>query len=85
MCYHSLLMRTFSVAHPFSGLVVIAALLTANAGEKHALPEVGLPVSSPAPDFVLRNREGQPVRLDDFRGRKNVALVFYPAQFRAGS
>ena len=31
-----------------------------------------------APDFELLNQHGQPVRLSDFRGRKAVALVFFP-------
>jgi peroxiredoxin len=29
-----------------------------------------------APDFTLDNAEGQPVSLADFRGLKNVVLVF---------
>src|SRR5436189_5153264 len=35
---------------------------------------------SPAPDFSLRNQNGERVSLSDFRGRK-VVLVFYPADF----
>lgn len=31
-----------------------------------------------APDFTLRDQEGGSVTLGDFRGRKNVILVFYP-------
>jgi len=34
----------------------------------------------PAPDFTLRNQDGQKVSLSDFRGRK-VLLVFYPLDF----
>ena len=34
-----------------------------------------------APDFTLRNQHGQPVRLSDFRGAKNVVLLFYPFAF----
>jgi peroxiredoxin len=33
-----------------------------------------------APDFSLRNQDGEEVSLADFRGRKLV-LVFYPADF----
>ena len=34
----------------------------------------------PAPDFTLRNQDGEEVSLADFRGRK-VLLVFYPLDF----
>jgi peroxiredoxin len=34
----------------------------------------------PAPDFTLRDQDGQKVSLSDFRGRK-VLLVFYPLDF----
>ena len=37
-------------------------------------------VGEPAPDFTLRNQEGEGVSLSDYRGRK-VLLVFYPADF----
>jgi len=37
-----------------------------------------------APDFTLSNNQGKPVRLKDFHGKKHLALVFYPALFRAG-
>ena len=30
-----------------------------------------------APDFTLRSKEGAPVTLSQFRGRKHVLLVFY--------
>ena len=33
-----------------------------------------------APDFTLRNQDGEEVSLADFRGRK-VMLVFFPADF----
>ena len=34
----------------------------------------------PAPDFTLRNQDGEKVSLSDYRGRK-VMLVFYPGDF----
>ncbi len=34
----------------------------------------------PAPDFTLRDQDGEEVSLSDFRGRK-VLLVFYPQDF----
>src|ERR1700677_3945292 len=37
-----------------------------------------LPVGQDAPDFTLRDQDGNPVSLAELRG-KNVVLVFYPA------
>jgi peroxiredoxin len=34
----------------------------------------------PAPDFSLRNQDGEKVSLSDFRGRK-LLLIFYPLDF----
>jgi len=40
-----------------------------------------LAVGVEAPDFVLKDKNNQEVRLSDFRGSKNVVLVFYPLAF----
>jgi len=40
-----------------------------------------LEVGAVAPDFTLKNENHQDVTLSDFRGRKNVLLVFYPFAF----
>ena len=40
-----------------------------------------LEVGTEAPDFVLRDQNNQQVRLSDFRGQRNVLLVFYPLAF----
>jgi peroxiredoxin len=41
---------------------------------------VAAEVGSPAPDFTLRNEDGQDVTLSSLRGN-NVVLVFYPFAF----
>ena len=41
----------------------------------------GLRTGGTAPDFTLRDQFGQDVTLSSFRGRKAVALIFYPAAF----
>ncbi|GAA4143260.1 MULTISPECIES: peroxiredoxin [Actinomadura] len=38
-------------------------------------------VGDSAPDFELKDQHGTPVKLSDYRGRKNVVLVFYPLAF----
>jgi peroxiredoxin (alkyl hydroperoxide reductase subunit C) len=40
-----------------------------------------LEVGAQAPDFVLKDQNNQEVHLSDFRGKKNVLLVFYPLAF----
>ena len=72
-----------------SRLIMIMALLlsptvTAQAqlGPKDAsgLPHADLQrvrVGDPAPDFTLENVDGKRISLSDFRGKKNVVLVFY--------
>lgn len=34
-----------------------------------------------APEFTLKNQHGETVSLSDFRGKKNVVLMFYPFAF----
>jgi mycoredoxin-dependent peroxiredoxin len=38
-------------------------------------------IGQQAPDFELKDQNGATVRLSDFRGSKNVVLVFYPLAF----
>jgi peroxiredoxin len=38
-------------------------------------------VGNSAPDFELKDQHGTPVKLSDFRGKKDVLLVFYPLAF----
>ena len=42
---------------------------------------MSLEIGSEAPDFTLPNQFGEQVKLSDFRGEKNVVLVFYPMAF----
>src|SRR5579859_6385194 len=42
---------------------------------------MAIEVGSPAPEFSLKNQHGEVVSLADFRGEKNVVLVFYPFAF----
>ena len=39
--------------------------------------EVSPKLGDNAPDFVLVDDSGNEIRLGDFKGKKNVALVFY--------
>ncbi|MFF4606169.1 peroxiredoxin [Streptomyces sp. NPDC001339] len=41
----------------------------------------GITTGAQAPDIELKNQHGETVRLSDFRGKKNVVLLFYPFAF----
>ena len=38
-------------------------------------------VGDQAPEFAVPNQHGETIRLSDYRGKKNVVLVFYPKSF----
>ncbi|MFB7409431.1 MULTISPECIES: peroxiredoxin [unclassified Streptomyces] len=42
---------------------------------------MAIEVGTEAPDFALKDNHGRVVRLSDFRGEKNVVLLFYPFAF----
>ncbi|MET9353477.1 peroxiredoxin [Streptomyces sp. NPDC006617] len=42
---------------------------------------MAIQVGDKAPDFELKDNHGATVRLSEFRGRKNVVLLFYPFAF----
>ena len=41
-------------------------------------------VGEMAPDFTLPDQGNKPVKLSDFRGKKNVVLAFYVLAFTGG-
>ncbi|MCF6524738.1 peroxiredoxin [Streptomyces sp. JJ36] len=40
-----------------------------------------LEAGTKAPDFTLKNQHGEAISLADYKGRKNVVLLFYPFAF----
>jgi peroxiredoxin len=42
---------------------------------------IGPLVGQPAPDFTLKDQQGKKVSLSDYKGVKNVVVVFYPFAF----
>ena len=61
------------------GAVALLAL-----GPLSASAETRLKVGDMAPDFTLNSTAGKPVRLSDYRGKKNVVLAFYVLAFTGG-
>lgn len=49
-----------------------------------AAPPAKLKVGDMAPDFSLIDTNRNPVKLSDFRGKKNVVLAFYVLAFTGG-
>jgi peroxiredoxin len=62
--------------------ILVAAFAGALAAQ--APPKTHLKVGDTAPDFTLPSTTGKPVKLSEFKGKKNVVLAFYPAAFTGG-
>ncbi len=64
--------------------VVVAAAQTTPQQTAPVPPKTHLKVGQPAPDFTLPDTSGKPVKLSDFKGKKNVVLAFYILAFTGG-
>lgn len=71
-------MKTFGI------LLACSALATALAAQQTTPPKTHLKVGDEAPDFTLPDTANKPVKLSDYRGKKNVVLAFFPAAFTGG-
>ena len=60
------------------------ALAVAVFGQVPQAPQTTLKVGDAAPDFTLRDTEGNDVTLSSFRGKKNVVVAFYVLAFTGG-
>jgi cytochrome oxidase Cu insertion factor (SCO1/SenC/PrrC family) len=69
----------------FTGLLLLlmAAQFPA-AAQDEAVAKTTLKVGDVAPDFTLLSNDWKPVKLSDFRGKKNVILAFYVLAFTGG-
>ena len=63
---------------------LLAAGLAVLTMAQSAPPPLALKVGDQAPDFTLPDTNNKPVKLSDFRGKKNVVLAFFPAAFTGG-
>jgi peroxiredoxin len=76
--------KTVTVALAVALILLLSAPGPASADHAHgpARPVdsvLRVAVGETAPDFVLPDLDGDPVRLSDYRGKKNVVISFVPA------
>jgi cytochrome oxidase Cu insertion factor (SCO1/SenC/PrrC family) len=64
-------------------LLMLAGQFSA-AAQEDAIAKTNLKVGEVAPDFTLLANDWKPVKLSDFRGKKNVILAFYVLAFTGG-
>lgn len=64
-------------------LVLLAAQFPAEAQEA-TVTKTTLKVGDMAPDFTLLGNDWKPVKLSEYRGKKNVVLAFYVLAFTGG-
>jgi len=68
--------------------VVLAALpastLFSTVTQQEKVAKVSLKVGDTAPDFTLLSDQWKPVKLSDFKGKKNVLLAVYVLAFTGG-
>ncbi len=65
--------------------ILLAAAMAACLAAQDTQPgKTQLKPGDTAPDFTLTDTDGKPVKLSDFRGKKNVVLAFFPAAFTGG-
>lgn len=64
-------------------LVLLAAQFPAGAQEA-SVTKTTLKVGDTAPDFTLLGDDWKPVKLSEYRGKKNVILAFYVLAFTGG-
>jgi cytochrome oxidase Cu insertion factor (SCO1/SenC/PrrC family) len=72
-------------------MVLLIGLMSVAHGQQAATqntqpapPKTHLKVGQAAPDFTLPDTGGKPVKLSDFKGKKNVVLAFYVLAFTGG-
>ena len=68
--------------------LVLAALptstLLSNVAQQEKVAKVSLKVGDTAPDFTLLSDQWKPVKLSDYKGKKNVLLAVYVLAFTGG-
>ena len=74
-------MRVLRISVAVAVLVALVGSAQAQQATQAALPTPSVKVGEMAPDFTLKDQNGKPVSLNDFKGKQNVALAFYVFAF----
>ena len=74
--------RVFAACLLFAMTPALRSLPTQN--QKPEIAKVALKIGDPAPDFTLLSDQWKPVKLSDYRGKKNVLLAIYVLAFTGG-
>jgi len=68
--------------------LVLAALpastLLSTFAQQEKMAKISLKVGDTAPDFTLLSDQWKPVKLSDYKGKKNVLLAVYVLAFTGG-
>ena len=59
-----------------SALIIVVGLNSCQTEEKEEMGKVN--VGDMAPDFELKDKDGNKVKLSSYRGEKSVVVYFYP-------
>ena len=74
--------RVLAAALLLSALPASAVL--GRSGQQEKVAKVSLKVGDTAPDFTLLSDQWKPVKLSDYKGKKNVLLAVYVLAFTGG-
>ena len=76
--------RIVTAVAAFFLLLMLAGQFSGAATQEDAIAKTNLKAGDTAPDFTLLANDWKPVKLSDFRGKKNVILAFYVLAFTGG-
>ena len=66
-----------------TGLILVVFAFLVSCASTSQSPEPSLKAGDNAPDFSLVDVSGNPVKLSEFKEKKNIVLIFY-TDFREG-